>query len=52
MPMEDEVPMIVEEGVGIVEETVEACRLTRINKLMISIVIRVCFVYELCLVWK
>jgi len=38
MPMEDEVPMIVEEGVGIVEEIVVACRLPRIDKLMISIV--------------
>jgi mannose/fructose/N-acetylgalactosamine-specific phosphotransferase system component IIC len=50
MPMEDEVPMIVEEGVKIVEEIVVACRLPMIDKLMISIVVRVCFVYGFRLV--
>jgi len=42
MPMEDEVPMMVEKGIGTVEETVVACRLPRMDKLMIFIVIRVC----------
>ena len=42
----------MEKGVGIVEEIVVACRLPRMDKLMISIVIRVCFVYRFCLVWK
>ena len=52
MPMEDDVPMIVEEGVGIVGKIVVVCRLPRIDKLMILIVIRVCFVYGFCFVWN
>ena len=50
MLMGDDVPMIVEEGVGIVRKMVVVCRSPRIEKLMISIVIRVCFVYGFCLV--
>jgi len=52
MPMEDEVPMIVQEGVKIIKGIVVACRLPRIDKLMISIVVRVCFVYGFRLVWN
>jgi len=48
MPMEDDVPMIVEEGVGIVGKMVVVCRSPRIGRLMISIVITVCFVYGFC----
>jgi hypothetical protein len=50
MPMEGDVLMIVEEGVGIIGKIVVVCRLPRIDKLMIPIVIRVCFVYGFCLV--
>jgi len=50
--MEDEVPIVVEEGIGIFEEIVVAYRLSRIDKLMISKVIIFCFVYGSCLVWK
>ena len=35
-------PMIVEEGVGIVRKMMVVCRSPRIDKLTISIVIRVC----------
>jgi hypothetical protein len=52
MPMEDEVPMAVEEGIGIIEEIVVAYRLSKIDKLMISIVIRVYFVYGFYLACK
>ena len=52
MPMEDDLPMIVEEGVGIVGKMMMVCRSPRIDKLMFSIIIRVCFVYGFCLVWN
>ena len=52
MPMEDDMPMIVEEGVGIIGKIVVVCRSPRIDKLIISIVIRVCFVYGFCLIWN
>ena len=45
-------PMIVEEGVGIVGKMMVVCRSPRIDKLMVSIVIRVCFVYGCRLVWN
>jgi len=52
MPMEDDLPMIVEEGVGIVGKMMMVCRSPRIDKLMFSIIIRVCFVYGFRLVWN
>jgi len=52
MPMEDDLPMIVEEGVGIVGKMMMVCRSPRIDKLMFSIIIRVCFVYRFRLVWN
>ena len=52
MPMEDDMPMIVEEGVGIVGKMMVVCRSPRIDKLMFSIIIRVCFVYGFRLVWN
>jgi len=45
-------PMIVQEGVGIVGKMMMVCRSPRIGELMFSIVIRVCFVYGFCLVWN
>jgi len=45
-------PMIVEEGVGIVGKMMMVCRSPRIDKLMFTIVIRVCFVYGFHLVWN
>jgi len=52
MSMEDDMPMIVEEGVGIVRKMMMVCRSPRIDKLMISIVFRDCFVYRFRLVWN
>ena len=50
MPMEGDLPMIVEEGVGIVEKMMTVRRSLRVDKLMFSIIIRVCFVYGFRLV--
>jgi len=52
MPMENDMPMIVEEGIGIVAKMMMVCRSPRIDKFMFSIVIRVCFVYGFYLVWN
>jgi hypothetical protein len=50
MPMEGDMPMIVEEDVEIVGKMMMVSRSPMIDKLLFSIIIRVCFVYELCLV--
>jgi len=45
--------MMVEEDVGIIGEMVVVCRSPRMdNLLLFSIIVRVCFVYEFCLVWN
>jgi len=44
-------PMLVEEDVGIIRKMM-VCRSPRIDKLLFSIIIRVCFVYGFCLVWN
>jgi hypothetical protein len=51
MMMEDDMPMLVEEDVGIIRKMM-VCRSPRIDKLLFSIIIRVCFVYGFCLVWN
>jgi len=45
-------PMMVEEDVGIIAKMVMVCRSPRIDKLLFSIFIKVCFVYEFCLIWN
>ena len=52
MPMEDDMLMMVEEDIGIVGKMMMVCRSPRVDKLLFSIIFRVCFVYELCLVWN
>ena len=52
MPMKGNLPMIAEEGVGLAEKMITVHQPARIDKLMFSIVIRVCFVYGFCLVWN
>jgi len=52
MPMEDNMSMMIEEGVGIVRKIMMVCRSPRVDKLMFSIIIRVCFVYGFRLVWN
>jgi len=50
--MEDDLLIMVKEDVGIVREMMVVCPSPRIDKLLFSIIFRVCFVYELCLVWN
>ena len=46
MPMEDDMPMMVKEDVGVVVRTMVVCRSPRIEKLLFSIIVRVYFIYE------
>ena len=39
MPIEDDMPMMMEEDVGIIGEMMMVCRSSRIDKLLFSIVI-------------
>jgi len=50
--MEDDMPMMVEEDVGIVGKMMMVCPSPRIDKLSFSVFIIVCFVYKFCLVWN
>ena len=52
MPMEGDLPMITEGGAGIVDRMVTVCRSPVVDRLMFSIVIRVCFTYGFCLIWN
>ena len=52
MPMEDDLPMMVKEDVGVIVGTMVVCRSSRIDKLMFSIIVRVYFIHEFCLVWN
>jgi len=45
MAMKGDFPMITKGGVGIVDRMVVVCRSAVVDKLMFSIVIRVCFTY-------
>jgi len=45
-------PMTVEEDVGIIGKIMTVCRSPRVDKLLFSIIIRVCFIYGFCLVWN
>jgi len=45
-------PMTVEEDVGIIGKIMIVCRSPRVDKLLFSIIIRVCFVYGFYLVWN
>jgi len=50
--MDDDMLMMVEEGVGVVGKMMMVCRSPRIDKLLFSIFIRVCFVYGFHLGWN
>jgi len=50
--MEDDMLMMVEEDIGIVGKMMMVCRSPRVDKLLFSIIIRVCFVYGFYLVWN
>ena len=52
MVMGDGSPMVMKKGTGVVDRFMVVYRSVVENNLMLSIVIRVCFVYGFCLVWN
>jgi len=52
MSMKEKIPMMVKEDMGIAERTMVVCRSPRIDRLLLSIIVIVCFMYEFCLVWN
>jgi len=52
MLMEGDLPMIAEEGARIVNRMVTVCRSPMVDRLMFSIVIRVCFTYRFRSIWN
>jgi len=52
MAMKGDLPMITKGGAGIVDRMVMVCRSVVVDKLMFSIVIRVCFSYRFCSIWN
>jgi len=50
--MEDDMPMMVKEDVRVVGRTMLMCRLPRIDKLLLSIIVRIYFLYEFYLIWN
>jgi len=52
MPMEDDMPIMVKEDMGVIRRTMVVCRSPRIDKLLFSIIVRVYFMYEFCLIWN
>jgi len=52
MPMEDDMPIMVKEDVGVVGNTMAVCQSLRMDVLLFSIIGRVCFTYESCLIWN
>ena len=52
MPMKDVMPMMVKEDMEVIGRTLVVCRSPRTDKLLFSIIVRVYFMYEFCLVWN
>jgi len=52
MAMRGGSPMVIDKGVGVVDRVMVVNRSVVEDNLMISIVIRVCFVYGFCLIWN
>jgi len=52
MAIEGDLPMNTEEGTRVDGRMVIMCRLVVEDNLMLSIVVRVCFVYGFCLIWN
>jgi len=50
--MEGDLPMIVKEDVEVVRGTMVVCQSPRMDKLLFSIIVRVYFMYEFCLIWN
>ena len=52
MAMRGGLPMVMEKGAGVVDRLMVVYRSVVEDDLMLSIVIRVCFVYGFCLIWN
>jgi len=52
MATEGDLPMDMKEGTRIDDRVVMVCRTVVGDNLMLSIVVRVCFVYGFCLIWN
>jgi len=52
MAMRDSSPMVMEKGVGVVDQVAVVYRSVVEDNLMLSIVIRVCFIYGFYLIWN
>jgi len=52
MAMRGGSPMVIEKGIGVVDRLMVVYRSVVEDNLMLSIVIRVCFVYEFRLIWN
>ena len=50
MPTEDDMPMMVKEDVESSGGTMVVCRSSKVDKLLFSIIVRVYFMYEFCLI--
>ena len=50
MAMRGGLPMVMEKGVGVVDRLMAVYRSVVEDDLMLSIIIRVCFVYGFCLI--
>ena len=52
MVIGDGSPMVMKKGTGVVDRFMVVYRSVVENNLMLSIVIRVCFVHGFCLIWN
>jgi len=52
MAMRDGLPMVMKKSAGVVDQVVVVYRSVVEDNLMLSIVIRVSFVYGFCLIWN
>ena len=52
MATRGDLPMDTKGGVGIVDQMVMVCRSVVVDRLMFSIVVRVCFAYGFCSIWN
>jgi len=52
MATKGDLPMDTKGGAGIVDQMVMVCRSVLVDRLMFSIVVRVCFAYGFCSIWN
>jgi hypothetical protein len=51
-PMKESMSMMVYEDVGVAGRTMVVCRSPKIDRLLLSIIVKVYFMYGSCLVWN